>query len=109
MLLVEGRSRISEVIRQITQSSWSHAALYIGRIHDIQDPELREFVRAHFDGPDDTQLIIEGLLGKGTVISDLNTYKDDHIRICRPDGLSPKDAQAHLNLGIIFKELGKSR
>ena len=42
VLLVEGRSSVSEVIKLITQSSWSHAALYIGRLHDIEDPLLRE-------------------------------------------------------------------
>ena len=37
VILVEGRSRVSGVIRLITASPWTHAALYIGRIHDIED------------------------------------------------------------------------
>ena len=37
VLLVEGRSRISGIIRYLTQSSWAHSALYIGKIHDIDD------------------------------------------------------------------------
>ena len=41
VLLVEGRSRVSEVIRVITQSPWSHSALYVGRLYDIDDPDLR--------------------------------------------------------------------
>ena len=40
VLLVEGRSRVSEIIKAITQSSWSHTALYIGRIHDIENNGL---------------------------------------------------------------------
>ena len=32
VLLIEGRSRISNIIRTITQSPWTHAALYIGRL-----------------------------------------------------------------------------
>ena len=42
VILVEGRSRVSEIIRTVTQSPWSHAALYIGRIHDLDDGELRD-------------------------------------------------------------------
>ena len=36
VLLIEGRSHVAEIIRSISQSSWTHAALYIGRVHDIQ-------------------------------------------------------------------------
>src|SRR5689334_21697563 len=30
VILVEGSQRVSEVIKYLTQSSWSHAALYVG-------------------------------------------------------------------------------
>ena len=30
VLLVEGRSRLSLAIKYLTQSTWSHAALYVG-------------------------------------------------------------------------------
>jgi len=36
VVLVEGDQRVSQVIRYLTQSSWSHCALYIG-------DELRRF------------------------------------------------------------------
>jgi hypothetical protein len=32
VLLVDGNSRISGIIKYLTQSNWSHAALYVGRI-----------------------------------------------------------------------------
>src|SRR5271169_3719255 len=32
VLLVEGNSRISGIIKYLTQSTWSHAALYVGPI-----------------------------------------------------------------------------
>ncbi|WP_126323397.1 hypothetical protein [Candidatus Rickettsiella viridis] len=35
VLLIEGRKRISRIIKLITQTSWSHSALYIGRLQDI--------------------------------------------------------------------------
>lgn len=93
VLLIEGRSRASMVIKQITQSSWSHSCIYIGRIHDIDDVQLREKLTEHYTGSADEQLVIEGYLGKGTIVSPLENYRRDHIRICRPRGLSRKDAQ----------------
>jgi hypothetical protein len=93
VLLIEGRYRISGIIKQVTQSPWSHAVLYIGRLHDIEDPRLRDVVAQHCDCPPSSQLLIESLLGQGTVISPLAKYRDDHIRICRPQGLSHSDAQ----------------
>ncbi|HEX22388.1 MAG TPA: hypothetical protein ENH21_03050, partial [Chromatiales bacterium] len=44
VLLVEGRARVSEVIKTITQSQWTHSALYLGRLHDIEDESVREHV-----------------------------------------------------------------
>ncbi|CAA0121821.1 Uncharacterised protein [BD1-7 clade bacterium] len=100
VLLVEGRSRVSEVIKLITQSPWSHAALYIGRLHDIEDPRLREIVSTYYDGPLDQQLIIESELGIGTVIRPLNVYAKEHLRICRPKGLLYNDAQDILRYAV---------
>src|SRR5712691_10580410 len=39
VLLVEGNSRISGVIKYLTQSTWSHAALYVGPIRDASTQE----------------------------------------------------------------------
>lgn len=100
VLLTEGRNHVSDIIKYTTQSAWSHSALYIGRIHEIEDPQTRDLALANFDGSPDTQLLIEGVLGKGTIITPLNFYKEDHIRICRPRGLSPKDAQTVINFAV---------
>jgi len=96
VILVEGRSRVAEVIRLVSQSPWSHSALYVGRLFDIRDPKLRARVEGHFDGDPEQQLIIETLIGQGTVVAPLSKYRFDHLRICRPDGLAPDDAQAVL-------------
>ncbi len=94
VLLIEGTSRVAEVIRTITQSPWSHSALYIGRIYDVQDPDLRAVIEYHYDGDPEDQLLIEALMGHGTIISSLESYRNDHLRICRPTGLSPADAES---------------
>jgi hypothetical protein len=100
VILVEGRSRVSEVIKLITQSSWSHAILYIGRIHDIEDPLLQDVVRQHYVGTADKQLIIESELGLGTIVRSLTTYEHEHLRICRPRSLGHDDSQKVINHAI---------
>ncbi len=89
---MEGRNRISRIIKQITYSTWSHSALYIGRLYDIQDVHLRDRVRKFYHGSPDEQLLIESLMGKGTIVTPLSRYRDYNIRICRPRGLSHEDA-----------------
>ena len=88
VILVEGRSRVSNVIRWLTNSPWTHAALYIGRLHDIEDEELRAEVASHYDGAPEDRLMIESLLGYGTIIRPLKTYREEHLRICRPSPVS---------------------
>lgn len=95
VLLFEGKSRVSEMIKLITQSPWSHAALYIGRIHDIENPMLRERVLQYYNGSLNDHLVIEGMLGKGTIVTSLESYQSAHIRVCRPNGISRRDA-AHV-------------
>lgn len=91
VLLVEGRARISQVIKANTHSQWTHSALYIGRLHDIEDPTTHEHVSWLYDGDPNDQLIIEPLLGRGTIVSALKKYDRDHVRVCRPSGLSRQD------------------
>ncbi len=93
VLLVEGRNRISRFIKTITLSSWTHSALCIGRLEDIEDAELRAEIQRHYGGDPSEQLLIEPLLGRGTVISPLSSYKNEHLRICRPKALSHQDGQ----------------
>lgn len=100
VLLVEGRTRVSDVIKSITLSNWTHAALYIGRLHDIDSPEMRARLRANYAADADEQLIIEAVLGEGTIVSPLSRYRQDHIRICRPSELRRRDAQAVMHYCI---------
>lgn len=104
VILVEGRSRVSKVIRIITQSPWTHAAIYIGRLHDIEDPYLRKIVATHMKKRENLRLVIEGLPGQGIVVAPLSTYRHHHIRICRPIGLTPTDAE--LVIAFVIKSLG---
>ncbi|MBV8791531.1 MAG: lipo-like protein [Pseudolabrys sp.] len=81
VLLVEGNNHISGVIKYLTQSTWSHAALYCGPIGD----------REALNGEPLT--LVEANIGQGVVAVPLSKYARYHTRICRPVGLSAEDAQ----------------
>lgn len=104
VLLIEGRSNVSEIIKSITQSIWTHSCLYIGRLHDIDDIMLRDHIQKYRHSNPDEQLVIEAILGKGIIISSLDDYDGEHIRICRPRGITRTDSQTVIQYCI--KRLG---
>ncbi|MBE9568555.1 MAG: hypothetical protein IMF14_07645 [Proteobacteria bacterium] len=100
VLLVEGRSNVAEIIKSITQSIWTHSFIYIGRLHDIDDPMLRDHLQKYRHCNPDEQLIIEAMLGKGIIVSSLDIYEGEHLRICRPRGITRIDSQAAIRYAI---------
>jgi len=82
VLLVEGNLRISSVIKYITQSTWSHVALYVGPQSEEKDNE-----------PNDPPVLVEAELAKGVILSPLSKYMNFHTRICRPIRLRPDDRE----------------
>jgi hypothetical protein len=79
VLLVEGNNRISGIIKYLTQSTWSHAALYVGPIEGA----------AEADG--EPHVLIEANIGEGVTSAPLSKYFPYHTRVCRPIGLSYED------------------
>ncbi|MBI3246767.1 MAG: lipo-like protein [Deltaproteobacteria bacterium] len=96
IVLVEGEQRISEVIKYLTQSSWSHAALYVGDdLMHRQHPQAGQ-LRAAF-GEEADFLLIEALVDSGVVASPLSKYTSFNIRVCRPHNLRKEHSQAILD------------
>lgn len=92
VLLVEGRTRVAGVIQAVTLSSWSHSALYAGRLRDLpQTGEIQAQAEQQGWQPDQ-QLLCEAELGKGTVLTPIDCYEGFHMRICRPTSLLREDA-----------------
>jgi hypothetical protein len=79
VLLVEGNNHIAGVIKYLTQSTWSHSALYVGPLPG----------RATADG--EPHVLIEANIGEGVVSAPLSKYLRFHTRICRPVGLTESD------------------
>jgi hypothetical protein len=92
IVLVEGDQRVSEVIKYLTQSSWSHSAIYIGDELWRRNPEARAELKAQF-GEDAQHLIVEALVEEGVVASGLSKYIEFNIRVCRPGELHRDDLQ----------------
>ena len=81
VILVEGNQRFSTAVKYLTQSTWSHAAIYIGQASglDCLTPE--------------TPSIIEADLQNGVVAVPLSKYAEFNTRICRPIGLNADERQ----------------
>ncbi len=79
VLLVEGNNRVSGIIKYLTQSTWSHAALFVGPIDGAEEP----------DG--EPHVLIEANIGEGVTSAPLSKYYPYHTRLCRPVGLSFED------------------
>jgi hypothetical protein len=90
VILVEGNERISECIKYLTQSSWSHSALYVGDEPLRRDPRARDELTRNF-GDEVEWLLVEALVESGVVLSPLSKYRDFNIRVCRPYRLSSGD------------------
>jgi hypothetical protein len=99
VLLVEGKGRISGSIKYLTQSTWSHSALYVGPIASTAA-----------DG--EPHVLIEANIDEGVVSAPLSKYLHCQTRICRPVGLSDADcekvcryASERIGLGYDFKNV----
>ena len=81
VLLVDGASRISTGIKYLTQSTWSHAALYVGT-----------FSGTTGTGTDAT-VLIEADVVEGVIAVPLSKYAHMNTRICRPVSLNEAERQ----------------
>ncbi|MDT8428355.1 MAG: YiiX/YebB-like N1pC/P60 family cysteine hydrolase [Pseudomonadales bacterium] len=77
IVLVDGNSRISTAIKYLTQSTWSHASLFVGPVG--ADPEVPSLVEAD--------------LNDGVILVPLSKYAAYNVRICRPVGLADEERQ----------------
>jgi hypothetical protein len=96
VVLVEGNQRISECIKYLTQSSWSHSAIYVGDEPLRRDPATRQRLLDRF-GDEARHLLVEALVEEGVVLTPLVNYRDFNIRVCRPFNLSRADCAAVLD------------
>jgi hypothetical protein len=102
VILVEGNQRVSQIIKYLTQSSWSHAALYVGDA--LLKREGSEKVREKY-GEDAGSLLIEANMESGVCPTPLSKYRDFNIRICRPIKLRREDLDKVVD--SVLDEIGR--
>ncbi len=86
VVLVEGQSRVSSAIQFITSSDWSHATIFIGKTDYFKHS------------------LIEVKAVEGCKYTDINTYKQHKLRICRPMFLNKRKRK--ILLGHLTKKIG---
>ena len=94
ILLVEGNQRISSAIKYLTQSTWSHAAFYVGREAGLKDKH------GH------TAALVEADLSEGVIAASLTKYLGYNTRICRPALITEEDQKAVSR--FVIDSLGQS-
>ncbi len=103
ILLVEGNQKISSAIKYLTQSTWSHAAIYVGEaLYNGNGYKKEEPVTTAIDPKfKEGQLcLIEVELGLGCIAVPLSKYESYNTRICRPVNLTPEDRATVINFMI---------
>jgi hypothetical protein len=88
ILLIEGNTRLSTVIKFLTQSSWSHAALYVG------DAGTSKTTKGEPD------VLLEAYNEVGVVLAPLSKYEEFNTRICRPIGVTDEERKKIINYAL---------
>jgi hypothetical protein len=92
VLLVEGNTRISVAIKYLTQSTWSHSALYVG-------DALGGTAGAPAAG-EEPKVLIEADMRAGVRGVPLSHFAGLHTRICRPVGLAGEDLRKVIDFAV---------
>ncbi len=82
VLLVEGQSRVSVAIKYLTQSTWSHAALFVGGATGLVDTQGQP------------KAFVEADIREAVRAVSVDEFAGLHCRVCRPVGLSPAELEA---------------
>jgi len=88
ILLIEGNTRLSATIKFLTQSTWSHAALYVGEVVN----------GGATDG--EANVLLEASAQRGVALVALSKYAYFNTRICRPVGLTNTERQKILDYAL---------
>lgn len=90
VILVEGRSEMSRLIKLFSSSHWSHIAMYVGKaLIEPSHKDNKSYLKKY--GDDASHMLVEAFSGKGVIATPLKKYKNCNIRLCRPYGILESD------------------
>lgn len=87
VLLIEGNQRVSSIIKFLTQSTWSHATLYIGAQGLTNDQG-------------EALCLIEAEANGGVKASPIRKYRQFNTRICRPISLTKNEIEKVIDYAV---------
>ncbi len=88
MILVEGATRFSTAVKYLTQSTWSHAALFVGDRLRLRNDEGEALA------------VIEADVVEGVRAVPLSVFAGLHVRVCRPLGLHEHEVEQVIDHAI---------
>lgn len=90
IVLVEGKQRISHIIKLLTNSSWSHIFYYVGDHFIKEGMPLKEYYEEKYKewAP---FMMVEANTGEGVTANIIKKYESYNIRVCRPFKISDED------------------
>jgi hypothetical protein len=94
ILLIEGNTRLSAIIKFLTQSTWSHAALYLGERPNDRGPGQTN------GGDGESNVLLEADVEHGVATVPISKYRDFNKRICRPSGLNAESRQKVVDYAV---------
>ena len=92
VVLIEGQTRVSVAIKYLTQSTWSHAALYVGKASGL------------VDGLGQPRCFLEADIREGVRVVSVAEFTGLHCRVCRPIGLN--DTEINALIHFVLARLG---
>lgn len=100
VILVEGDQRISQIIKYLTQSCWSHAGLYIGDELMHHPGPFRDLAVQRYGEQGARHLFLEATIEEGVTVAPLDKYIHLNIRVCRPFRIESEDLQITLDTAM---------
>jgi hypothetical protein len=88
VLLVDGNQKVSTAIKYLTQSTWSHAAIFVGTL------------AGQVTQQGEPLSLIEANLGDGVVAVPVSKYASFNTRICRPVSLTELEQQGVVRFAL---------
>jgi hypothetical protein len=94
IILIEGNTRLSAIIKFLTQSTWSHAALCVGERPDDRGPGHSGVEEG------EPNILLEAEVETGVTTAPLSKYAHYNVRICRAVGLSAESKQKVIDYAL---------
>ncbi len=100
LVLVSGTARISNVVKVLTRSKWSHVVIYVGDRRDLLTEEEKEEWGSKYGADSMKHLAIDADPIKGVHLKPIDDFAGYVLRHCRAQALDKQDCQKVVDVAI---------